>query len=48
MQAYAEGFDIMRNANSKEVPDDHRYTFDLADIANCGGAAAWWVHGCWT
>ncbi len=33
MQAYAEGFDIMRNANSKEVPEDHRYTFDLADIA---------------
>ena len=33
MQAYAEGFDIMRNANSKEVPDDHRYTFDLAGIA---------------
>ena len=33
MQAYAEGFDIMRNADSKEVPDDHRYTFDLADVA---------------
>ena len=33
MQAYAEGFDIMRNAHSKEVPEDHRYTFDLADIA---------------
>ena len=33
MQAYAEGFDIMRNANSKEVPEDHRYTFDLGDIA---------------
>ena len=33
MQAYAEGFDIMKNANSKELPEDHRYQFDLADIA---------------
>ncbi len=33
MQAYAEGFDIMKNADSKEVPDDHRYSFDLTDIA---------------
>jgi 6-phosphogluconate dehydrogenase len=33
MQAYAEGFDIMRNANSKEVPEDHRFSFDLTDIA---------------
>jgi 6-phosphogluconate dehydrogenase len=33
MQAYAEGFDIMRNADSKEVPEGHRYTFDLPDIA---------------
>ena len=33
MQAYAEGFDVMRNANSKELPEDHRYNFDLTDIA---------------
>jgi 6-phosphogluconate dehydrogenase len=33
MQAYAEGFDIMRNANSTELPEDQRYTFDLPDIA---------------
>jgi len=33
MQAYAEGFDIMRNASSKELPEDHRYQFDLGDIA---------------
>jgi 6-phosphogluconate dehydrogenase len=33
MQAYAEGFDIFRNANSKELPEEHRYTFNLADIA---------------
>src|SRR5579884_161078 len=25
MQAYAEGFDILRHADSKELPEDHRY-----------------------
>jgi 6-phosphogluconate dehydrogenase len=33
MQAYAEGFDILRNANSKELLEDQRYNFNLADIA---------------
>ncbi len=33
MQAYAEGFDILRNANSKDLPEDQRYNFNLADIA---------------
>lgn len=33
MQAYAEGFDIFKNATSKEVPADHRYELNLADIA---------------
>jgi 6-phosphogluconate dehydrogenase len=33
MQAYAEGFDIFRNANSKEVAEDHRYDLNLPDIA---------------
>ncbi|HEX4594923.1 MAG TPA: decarboxylating 6-phosphogluconate dehydrogenase [Bryobacteraceae bacterium] len=33
MQAYAEGFDIMRNASKKELAEDHRFSFDLADIA---------------
>ncbi len=33
MQAYAEGFDILRNAESKELPEDSRYDFNLADIA---------------
>jgi 6-phosphogluconate dehydrogenase len=33
MQAYAEGFDILRNANAKELPADQRYDFNLADIA---------------
>jgi 6-phosphogluconate dehydrogenase len=33
MQAYAEGFDIFRNASSKELPEDIRYDLNLADIA---------------
>jgi 6-phosphogluconate dehydrogenase len=33
MQAYAEGFDIMRNANSTEIPEDHRFDLNVADIA---------------
>jgi len=33
MQAYAEGFDIFRNANSSEVAEEHRYDLNLADIA---------------
>ncbi len=33
MQAYAEGFDIFRNASSKELPEEQRYDLNLADIA---------------
>jgi 6-phosphogluconate dehydrogenase len=33
MQAYAEGFDIFRNASSKDLPEGHRFDLDLADIA---------------
>lgn len=33
MQAYAEGFDIFHNADSKELPEDHRYDLNVADIA---------------
>jgi 6-phosphogluconate dehydrogenase len=33
MQAYAEGFDIFKNANSRDLPEDHRYDFNLGDIA---------------
>src|SRR5215213_5523854 len=33
MQAYAEGFDIFRNAVSESLPEEHRYQLDLADIA---------------
>jgi 6-phosphogluconate dehydrogenase len=33
MQAYAEGFDILRHADSPELPADYCYEFNLADIA---------------
>jgi 6-phosphogluconate dehydrogenase len=33
MQAYAEGFDIMRNAASEGLPEDQRYDLDLGKIA---------------
>jgi 6-phosphogluconate dehydrogenase len=33
MQAYAEGFDIFRNAGSDQLPPDHRYNLNVADIA---------------
>ncbi len=33
MQAYAEGFDIFRNANSKDLPEEHRFDLDVAEIA---------------
>ncbi|MDO8140706.1 MAG: decarboxylating 6-phosphogluconate dehydrogenase [Candidatus Brocadiales bacterium] len=33
MQAYAEGFDILRNANTHDLPEGHRYDFKVADIA---------------
>jgi len=33
MQAYAEGFDILKNANVDSLPPAHRFDFDIADIA---------------
>ena len=33
MQAYAEGFDILRRADQSALPDEIRYNFDLADVA---------------
>ena len=39
MQAFAEGFDILKNASSEALPPDQRYDFDLAEIAEV------WRHG---
>ncbi len=33
MQAYAEGFEIFRNANCDLVPEHHQYDLNIADIA---------------
>ena len=33
MQAYAEGFDILRNKNSEALAEDERYDLNLMDIA---------------
>jgi 6-phosphogluconate dehydrogenase len=33
MQAFAEGFDILKNAGSESLPEDNRFNFDLTDVA---------------
>ncbi|MBN9571823.1 MAG: 6-phosphogluconate dehydrogenase (decarboxylating), partial [Alphaproteobacteria bacterium] len=33
MQAYAEGFDILRNKMSEALPEEERYSIDVADVA---------------
>ena len=33
MQAYGEGFDILRNKDSEDLPEDQRFTLDLPEIA---------------
>ena len=33
MQAYAEGFDILHHKNSTDLPEDERFTIDVADVA---------------
>jgi 6-phosphogluconate dehydrogenase len=46
MQAYAEGFDIMRNKNSEELPEDERFDLNMSDIAEVwrrGSVVASWL-----
>jgi 6-phosphogluconate dehydrogenase len=46
MQAYAEGFDILRHAGDETLPAEQRYNFDLADIAELwrrGSVVASWL-----
>src|ERR1700728_1265287 len=33
MQAYAEGFDILKNANKQDLPEDGRFDLNLTDVA---------------
>ena len=46
MQAYAEGFDIFKNANSPQLAPEYRYDLNLADIAEVwrrGSVVASWL-----
>ena len=46
MQAYAEGFDILRGRASDKLPEDERFTLDTADIAEVwrrGSVIASWL-----
>jgi 6-phosphogluconate dehydrogenase len=33
MQAFAEGFDILKNKNSQELPESERFDLNMGDIA---------------
>jgi len=46
MQAYAEGFDILRGRGGDKLPEDERFTLDTADIAEVwrrGSVVASWL-----
>jgi 6-phosphogluconate dehydrogenase len=46
MQAYAEGFDILRNKDSNDLPTDERFSLNLPDIAEVwrrGSVIASWL-----
>jgi 6-phosphogluconate dehydrogenase len=46
MQAYAEGFDVLRGKNSPELPEEQRFDLDLPDIAEVwrrGSVVASWL-----
>jgi len=46
MQAYAEGFDILRNASSEALAPEHRYSLPLGEIAEVwrrGSVVASWL-----
>jgi len=46
MQAFAEGFDIFKNACSKELPPEHRYDLNVAEISEVwrrGSVVASWL-----
>ena len=46
MQAYAEGFDIMKNKSKTDLPEDQRFDLNLGDIAEVwrrGSVVASWL-----
>jgi len=44
--AYAEGFDIFKNATSKELPEQHPASTSTCLTSPRLAAAAWSVRGC--
>jgi 6-phosphogluconate dehydrogenase len=46
MQAYAEGFDVLKGKASQDLPEEQRFTLDMADIAEVwrrGSVIASWL-----
>src|SRR6202140_3977136 len=46
MQAYAEGFDILKHTNQDHIPENRRYKYNLADLAEVwrrGSVIASWL-----
>jgi 6-phosphogluconate dehydrogenase len=46
MQAYAEGFDILKSVNQPAIPENRRYDLNLADLAEVwrrGSVVASWL-----
>ncbi len=48
MQAYAEGFDILKNKDSQELPESQRFSLHMGDIAEVwrrGSVVSSWLPG---
>ena len=46
MQAYAEGFDVLKTKSSEALPEDQRFSIDVADVAEVwrrGSVVASWL-----
>jgi 6-phosphogluconate dehydrogenase len=46
MQPYAEGFDILRNKDSKDLPEGERFALNMPDIAEVwrrGSVISFWL-----
>jgi len=40
MQAYAEGFDVLKGKSSDRLPEDERFDLNLTTLPKSGGVAA--------
>ena len=43
MQAYAEGFDILKNADAEALPAEHRFDLDIAEVWRRGSVIPSWL-----